>query len=459
MANCDTTIFHWVSQYQLMPVWQEYPPPCTAYESYYLERDRQKYYLGCSDHREAFDSHRLPPYIQPEVHETKPQPIPISTNENFSSPYLSNPSYSPSFSEQSSISESPQPKMRLYPISSSHHNPLMSSGGDLSLESSDFSQEEIKEEESEDVENSEEDGDGFAAKRKNSFDLSAMNDVSQQPRKRQRTSPEQLEVLEKVYEHEKLPNSDLRKELAQKLKMTPRRVEFIKDVIYGGLDGIISVFVTVAAASGSNATIYKSLILGIAKWFAGGVSMAVGDGLATDAERDMARRERKRETWELENFPAGEVEEMVELYVAKGVPEDTARRVMNILVKYPRAFVSVMMAEELGIPPGAEEESPALHAVVTFVAFTVFGLVPLLAYVLIALLNLGLKFDAKNVAFYLSIGVTAVTLAGMGLVKARVTKTSWWKSLLMTLGLGGFTAFLGWLVVFVLNKIFPGVDV
>jgi len=220
MANCDTTIFHWVSQYQLMPVWQEYPPPFTAYESYYLERDRQKYYLGCSDHREAFDSHRLPPYISPEVpiNEAKP------ANETFSSPYLSNPAYtSPTSFPEHSISESPQPKMRLYPIS--NHLPTMSSGGDISMESSDFSQEEIKEEDSEDVENSEEEVDGYGSKRKNNYDLTAMNDVTQQPRKRQRTTPEQLEVLEKVYEHEKLPNSDLRKELSQKIKITPRRVQ------------------------------------------------------------------------------------------------------------------------------------------------------------------------------------------------------------------------------------------
>jgi hypothetical protein len=46
-----------------------------------------------------------------------------------------------------------------------------------------------------------------------------------QPKKRQRTSPSQLEVLEKVYQQEKLPSSELRKELAVKLKMTPRRVQ------------------------------------------------------------------------------------------------------------------------------------------------------------------------------------------------------------------------------------------
>jgi hypothetical protein len=252
MANCDTTVFHWVSQYQLMPVWQEYPPPFTAYESYYLEKDRQKFYLGCPDNREvvSYDSHdriprstpattttssQLPPYIV--SHSPEGSMVSEAKSEVFSSPYLSNPgSYTspPNYhqnhqnhmshwTDQSSVSESPtQPKIRITPTREGfypgHH--------DLSLESSDFSQEEIKEEESDDVENSEDESEVFGSlKRKNSYDLSAINEVSQQPRKRQRTTPEQLEVLEKVYEHEKLPNSDLRKELAVKLKMTPRRVQ------------------------------------------------------------------------------------------------------------------------------------------------------------------------------------------------------------------------------------------
>lgn len=70
--------------------------------------------------------------------------------------------------------------------------------------------------------------------------------------------------------------------------------EYIKDIIYGGLDGIVSVFVTgndaffcfffhiliccfisfflqVAAGTGSSESVYASLVLGIAKWFAGAV--------------------------------------------------------------------------------------------------------------------------------------------------------------------------------------------
>jgi len=49
--------------------------------------------------------------------------------------------------------------------------------------------------------------------------------MTKKPKKRQRTNPEQLEILENVYKVEKLPGSELRKELAGKLKMTPRRVQ------------------------------------------------------------------------------------------------------------------------------------------------------------------------------------------------------------------------------------------
>lgn len=62
--------------------------------------------------------------------------------------------------------------------------------------------------------------------------------------------------------------------------------------------------------------------------------MAVCDWLATDAEVDRAIREEKREAWEYDNNPEGEIEEMVELYVKKGVPEQTAREAMTILAKY-----------------------------------------------------------------------------------------------------------------------------
>lgn len=69
--------------------------------------------------------------------------------------------------------------------------------------------------------------------------------------------------------------------------------------------------------------------------------------------------EKKRETWELENFPEGEIQEMAELYVEKGMAEDDAKLVVSTMSKYNDFFVNVMMLEELGMLD-PEDRSPKL---------------------------------------------------------------------------------------------------
>lgn len=54
-------------------------------------------------------------------------------------------------------------------------------------------------------------------------------------------------------------------------------------------------------------------------------------------------------------------------------PKD-AQIIINTISKYKEAFVSIMMIEELEL--GGAEESPLKNALVTFVAFILFGLVP-----------------------------------------------------------------------------------
>jgi len=230
--------------------------------------------------------------------------------------------------------------------------------------------------------------------------------------------------------------------------------KYIKSIIYGGLDGIVSVFVSVAAVSGTNVSVVFVLILGIAKLLAGAISMGVGDWLSTDASVDVAKKERKREEWEVKNFVEGEIEEMVELYVKKGVPEEDARKIMTIFAKDTKIFVDIMMAEELGISIEDEHEVPWKHGLVNFGSFMAFGIVPLLAYII--LVSAGIR---GNFIFYISIGVTLLTLVGMGIMKGKLTGTSYWKSGVSTVLLGGFTAFVGWIVGFVLNLLFPGVNI
>ena len=75
--------------------------------------------------------------------------------------------------------------------------------------------------------------------------------------------------------------------------------DWIKSMVYGGLDGIITTFAVVAGASGGGLGVNVILILGFSNMFADALSMGVGDALSTKAENDRIMRERQREVQDL----------------------------------------------------------------------------------------------------------------------------------------------------------------
>ena len=115
----------------------------------------------------------------------------------------------------------------------------------------------------------------------------------------------------------------------------------IKSIVFGGMDGIITTFAVVAGAVGGNLSTDIILILGFSSVFADAVSMGVGDALSTKSENDYILMEKQREQWELDNNPKGEIEEMIDLYVNKGMSKEDATECINRMAKYPEFFVNV----------------------------------------------------------------------------------------------------------------------
>ena len=77
--------------------------------------------------------------------------------------------------------------------------------------------------------------------------------------------------------------------------------------------------------------------------------MGVGDALSSQAEVEVAKRERERERWELENFKEGEIKEMIEIYVGRGMSQEDAELVLRVCAKYEKMFVDMMLVDELGL--------------------------------------------------------------------------------------------------------------
>eukprot|EP00634_Sargassococcus_sp_CCMP2135_P014822 CAMPEP_0198671452 /NCGR_PEP_ID=MMETSP1467-20131203/86220_1 /TAXON_ID=1462469 /ORGANISM="unid. sp., Strain CCMP2135" /LENGTH=301 /DNA_ID=CAMNT_0044408253 /DNA_START=5 /DNA_END=910 /DNA_ORIENTATION=+ len=215
--------------------------------------------------------------------------------------------------------------------------------------------------------------------------------------------------------------------------------EFVKSFVFGGLDGIITTFAIVAAATGANLSTNTVILMGVANLVADGLSMGMGDYLSEKAERNFVDHEFRREQWELRNYWEGEVEEMIDLYVEKkGFSREDASAVIRVFAKYPKAFVELMCVDELGFIAPDDDALPAWKkGLVTMLAFDLFGAVPVAVYVLAKVFAKG---ASKDLLFALSAIATALTMFALGVTKATLTKQPKTMSGLMMLLNGSLAA-------------------
>eukprot|EP01084_Bolivina_argentea_P208468 355409_1 len=201
--------------------------------------------------------------------------------------------------------------------------------------------------------------------------------------------------------------------------------DYVKSIIYGGLDGIITTFAIVAGIAGADLSTEVILVLGFANLIADGLSMGIGDYLSEVSEIEYINSEKEREEWEFNNFKEGEIQEMIEIYQEKGIKLNDAQLMLTTMSKYPEFFVKHMMIEELELQPPSGDERPAMAGFVTLLSFLCFGCVPLLSYVAFASIEFEGNYDPK---FIISIVLTVCTLFGLGVFKGKLTESSMIKS-------------------------------
>jgi VIT1/CCC1 family predicted Fe2+/Mn2+ transporter len=215
--------------------------------------------------------------------------------------------------------------------------------------------------------------------------------------------------------------------------------QYIGDLVYGGLDGIVTTFAVVSGVAGANLGTGVILILGLANLFADGFSMATGAYLSSKSEQEYYDKERQRELWEVEHFPEGERMELYELYREKGYSGKEAGQVIDILTHDKTRWVDAMMVDELGLLK--DEGSPLFNGLATLMAFIVAGVVPLLVYLL------GLAVPVPpGVAFPISLVLSALALFGLGVAKVLVTHLNPLRSGLEMLLVGGLAAIVAYAV-------------
>jgi len=196
-----------------------------------------------------------------------------------------------------------------------------------------------------------------------------------------------------------------------------RTEEYLKQIVYGGTDGIVTTFAIVAGFAGAAADGAVQigglavLVFGLANLFADGVSMGLGEYLSLRSRHDLYRARRDSELREIARDPEQERTELFEILRQRGLPPGEADTAAGILSRHPQLMADMMMTYEFGMAD-PEEENPVLSGLSTFLAFASFGAVPLVPYFLL---------PAEPRTFALSVGATGLALSALGLLRWNAT--------------------------------------
>lgn len=232
--------------------------------------------------------------------------------------------------------------------------------------------------------------------------------------------------------------ADLQKEHKVSLIQT-----YLKEIVYGGSDGIVTTFAVVAGFTGAqiaqNLPGYSFLIVflfGLANLFADGISMGLGNFLSLRSEKDVYKKEEKKEKQSLIKNAKREKEETEAILVEKGFGKDQAKKLTEIYSTNPSYWLSFMMNHEHEMPnPG--RENPVFTGIATFFAFVFFGSIPLAPFLLT---------NSAEAAFSYSIFSTLAALIILGLIRWRVTGETLFRSVFEIVLVGGLAALAAYIV-------------
>lgn len=220
----------------------------------------------------------------------------------------------------------------------------------------------------------------------------------------------------------------------------------LRQIVYGGNDGIVTTFAVVAGFAGAEAEgtagigVAAVILFGLANLFADATSMGLGEYLSSRAARDVYRKTRREELGRFVSEPEAERSEVLEILAQKGLSDTEARAFANQLERHPDLMADFMMLYEFGLSD-EEDGAERWNGATTFLSFLAFGCLPLLPF---------LFSVAQESALLVSALSSFGALVLLGVLRGFATGEKRLRCILETLLVGtvcGVVAYLvGWIV-------------
>ena len=203
--------------------------------------------------------------------------------------------------------------------------------------------------------------------------------------------------------------------------------------VFGVSDGLVTNVSLILGVAGARPAAGFVQLAGLAGLISGAFSMAAGEYISMQAQRELLEHELALERRELARHPEGERRELAHIYVSRGVDRQTAGDLAAEMMRDPDVALETHAREELGINP-SQLGSPLLAGASSFGSFALGAILPLVPWF----------FLVKGGAAIASIVVGALAAVAIGGALSVFTGRSWWRSSLRQLAISAGIAALAY---------------
>ncbi len=206
--------------------------------------------------------------------------------------------------------------------------------------------------------------------------------------------------------------------------------------VFGISDGLVTNVSLILGVAGAHPGGGVVRLTGLAGLVAGAFSMAAGELVSMQAQRELLERELEVERHALEHSPVAERGELVAIYERRGLTPAFANQLADMMMRDPQTALETHAREELGIDPGSLG-SPVLAAASSFATFALGALLPLIPWLL--------AHGNGAIVASVVIGASAAILVGatLGVVTGRSVLRSAARQLLVAVVAAAITYGIG----------------
>ena len=205
------------------------------------------------------------------------------------------------------------------------------------------------------------------------------------------------------------------------------RIGWLRAAVLGANDGIVSTACLVLGVAASGASRSAILLAGLAGLTAGAMSMAAGEYVSVSSQADTEKAALAEEKAELRADPQDELEELVRIYMERGLDRATAQAVASQLTAHDA--LAAHARDELGITDAATAR-PLQAAAASAVTFSIGAAMPLITVLLVPDAALPAAVVGSALMFLMLLGWMGARAGGAPAGRA-VARVAFWGAVAM----------------------------